>query len=181
MTERTCPECHTSMRYKRADAKFCGTKCRVQSHRRGLYEIPAELKGMKRWVRRSSLKRPLMVGGLPASVTVPGHWSDFARAEASAVGAGLGFVLAGDGIGVIDLDHCLVDGKPTPAAAEFIKDYPESWIEVSQSGEGLHIWCKMEPARGSRVVTADGLHVETYSQGRYIALGSKVFQQGAII
>ncbi|MGG5753174.1 hypothetical protein ACQ3I4_11195 [Zafaria sp. Z1313] len=111
----------------------------------------------------------------------PADWTTLEQTRASRIGVGLGFVLAGDGIGVIDLDHCLIDGRPTPAAARFLEDYPRNWIEVSQSGHGLHIWCRMEPGKGSRTITADGLHVERYSTGRYIALGTEAFQRGGIV
>lgn len=183
MTTRTCPECHGTMMFRRADAVVCSTRCRVRAHRRAArgHEIPAELLELRRWVRRSQSKRPFTAEGVPASVTNPAHWANHATASGSRVGVGLGFVLAGDGVGVIDLDHCLVDGKPSPAAAEFLKGYRRNWIEVSQSGEGLHVWCRMEPAKGSRVVTDAGLHVETYSQGRYIAMGSSTFQRGGIV
>lgn len=169
--------------FRRADAVVCSTRCRVRAHRRAArgHEIPAELLELRRWVRRSQSKRPFTAEGVPASVTNPAHWANHATASGSRVGVGLGFVLAGDGVGVIDLDHCLVDGKPSPAAAEFLKGYRRNWIEVSQSGEGLHVWCRMEPAKGSRVVTDAGLHVETYSQGRYIAMGSSTFQRGGIV
>jgi primase-polymerase (primpol)-like protein len=183
MIERICPECHSSMKFQRADAVVCSTKCRVRAHRREKvgHVVPAELLGMTRWVRRSQTKRPLTVEGWPASVMDPEHWASHEEAAASRVGVGMGFVLAGDGIGVIDLDHCLEDGKPTAAAAEFLKKYRRNWIEVSQSGHGLHIWCRMGPAKGSRIVTDEGLHVETYSQGRYIALGERTFQRGSIV
>lgn len=171
------------MPHRRIDARFCTPKCRLRAFRQGTtaHGIPAELTSKARWVRRTSTKRPIMTNGSPASSTDPATWTDYRTAAASSNGAGLGFVLNGDGIGVVDLDHCLIDGVMTDAAAAFVADYPNSWIEVSSSGDGLHIWTRMEPGRGSRKVRADGLHVERYTQGRYIALGSRTFQKGAIV
>jgi primase-polymerase (primpol)-like protein len=171
------------MFHRRRDARFCTPKCRLRAFRKGriVHEIPAELTSKARWVRRTSSKRPVMVDGSPASSTDPGTWTDYRTAAAASNGAGLGFVLNGDGIGVIDLDHCLIDGRPTEAAAAFLADYRQNWIEVSTSGDGLHIWCRMEPGKGSRTVAANGLHVERYTQERYIALGSRTFQKGAIV
>lgn len=171
------------MFHRRRDARFCTPKCRLKSFRQGrtAHEIPAELTEKARWVRRTASKVPVMVDNSPASSTDPETWTDYRTAAAGRNGAGLGFVLNGDGIGVIDLDHCLIDGKLTAAAAAFVADYPQSWIEVSTSGDGLHIWTRMSPRPGSRKVTADGLHVERYTQGRYIALGSRTFQKGAVV
>jgi primase-polymerase (primpol)-like protein len=99
-------------------------------------------------------------------------------AKASTVGAGLGFVL-GDGVGCIDLDHCLVNGVPTDAATEVLAAYPGNYVEVSPSGDGLHIWGSAEPEPGTRRVE-DGLSVERYSTGRYITVTGSVFRAGTL-
>lgn len=115
-------------------------------------------------------KMPIMLGGLPASSTDPAAWTSFA-----AVGrcARRGFVL-GAGIGCIDLDHCLIDGKPTARAREFLAQLPPTYIEISPSGDGLHVFGLIPEARGRRRVV-DGLSVETYSVGRYMTVTGRAF------
>ncbi|WP_228506202.1 hypothetical protein [Frigoribacterium sp. VKM Ac-2530] len=95
------------------------------------------------------------------------------------MGSGLGFVL-GDGVGCIDLDHCLVDGVPTSAAGEVLRAYPGNYVEVSPSGDGLHIWGTADPAPGTRRVE-DGLAIERYSTGRYITVTGNVFRAGTLL
>lgn len=133
-----------------------------------------------RWVRRDARKVPLTTTGTSASSTDPATWSTHAEAAASSAGVGLGFVL-GDGFACIDLDHCLVDGVPTEAAKVFLEQYPRHHVEVSPSGDGLHIWGTAEPGPGRKVTQPDGLHVERYSHARYITVTGQVFQRGQLL
>lgn len=83
---------------------------------------------------------------------------------ASKVGDGLGFAL-GDGIGCIDLDHCVDDGVLADWAAAILDRLPATYTEVSPSGHGLHIWGRIPERPGRRVG-----NVEVYSAGRYITV-----------
>ena len=121
-----------------------------------------------RWVRRTASKRPVTVGGKAASSTSADTWSAYSAAAASKAGVGLGFVL-GDGVGCIDLDHCFEDGKLVSWAQEIVDRCPETFMEVSQSGEGLHIFGLL-PEGGGRNIRGGGSNVEFYSVGRYIAV-----------
>ena len=110
--------------------------------------------------------------GRVASVTSPGTWSSWAAADASSCGVGVGFVLDGsDGIVCIDLDHCLTDGHLAPWAAAVLEAVPPTYIEVSPSGDGLHVWGTGPVGRGRRI--RDHRSIEVYSQGRYIAVTSQ--------
>jgi primase-polymerase (primpol)-like protein len=121
-----------------------------------------------RWIRRDSDKVPRQVDGRPASSTNPTTWCSFHDATTSTAGVGLGFVL-GDGVGCIDLDHCLdADGNPNEQARRILSMAPATFIEVSPSGDGLHIWGKLPQAPGRR---ANG--VEVYSTGRYITVTNR--------
>lgn len=175
MKASTCRHCR-----KRFDVpttgrpkKFCSGKCRVASHRLAKREkaglaVPDGLATQKRWVRHKS-KRPLTVTGRAASVTSPRTWSSLKAARESDVGDGLGFVL-GDGIGCIDLDDVFDGrGRLDPAAKWLLAELPETWVEVSPSGKGLHIWGFLPEGRG-RVVKRRGVSVEVYSQGRYMTV-----------
>lgn len=145
--------------------KFCSTRFRVAAHRVG--RLPVELTSRARWVRRNADKVPLTIDGRSASSTNPATWATYARAKASQIGAGLGFVL-GDGIGCIDLDHCLKDGVVADWAQDVLDQVGRTFIEVSPSGEGLHVWGYLEPGPGHR---RNG--VEIYSVGRYITVTGK--------
>lgn len=171
-TNRKCAGCGCSMNLYRADAKTCSVKCRVRVSRSAkMPAFPAELLTLPNWVRRDSLKRPLQVGGSAARTNDAATWSTYAEAFASTAGVGLGFVLDGDGIGVIDLDHAIVDGVVAGWAQVFLDANPVTFVEVSQSGNGLHIWGLLEARPGS--VVRDGRNVEVYSTGRYIAIGTR--------
>lgn len=176
---RTCEICGLPTVAKNAQAKFCSTKCRVAAHRRKQRaSVPVEMTRKARWVRYDHNKRPLTVTGHPASSTNPNTWASHGEAEQSNIGKGLGYVL-GDGIGCIDLDHCLNNGQPTDRAKEFLKQYPNNYIEVSPSGDGLHIWGLREPQPGTRT-NDNGLSVETYSEGRYITITGNIYQPGTL-
>nr|WP_207346418.1 bifunctional DNA primase/polymerase [Arthrobacter sp. E3] len=123
-----------------------------------------------RWVRRAADKRPLTVTGAAGSSTNSRTWATYEAASKSPAGAGIGFVLNGDGIGVLDLDHAIVDGVILPWAAEVLAANPGTFTEVSQSGEGLHIWGLLVAGKGRKI--RDGRNIEIYTTGRYVALGT---------
>lgn len=153
--------------------RFCSTRCRVAAHRAHRTHVPAELAAWNRWVRYSSRKVPLRLNGRAASSTDPATWVSHAAAAKSKTGAGLGFVLNGDGIICIDLDHCFADGRPTSAAQLLLDRLPVTYVEVSPSGAGLHIWGYGAVAHGRRTTTVDGLAVEVYGTGRYMTVTGK--------
>jgi primase-polymerase (primpol)-like protein len=101
-------------------------------------------------------------------VTDVASWSDYQTARKSQSGDGLGFVLNGDGIICIDLDHCF-DGKPNEQAQALIDSLPDTYIEVSPSGTGLHIWGFGQISSGRRF-ERNGLSVEIYPSGRFITM-----------
>lgn len=126
-----------------------------------------------RWelVERGSkpTKRPLTLAGRAGSSTNPATWSSYADARRSSVGRGLGFAL-GRGIGCVDLDDCIrPDGSVEPWAAAFLERCPATFIEVSQSGSGLHVFGLLAERPG-RNLRSQGVPVEVYSTGRYIAV-----------
>ncbi|MFR9767067.1 bifunctional DNA primase/polymerase [Nocardia sp. SC052] len=152
--------------------RFCSNACRQAAYR-DRQVLPAELRTRDRWVMwkqayRGGLptKVPIQPTGKAASSTDAETWSPWSRVKPA---ARKGFVL-GAGIGCLDLDHCLVDGVPTPAAARFLAKLPPTYVEVSPSGTGLHVWGRLPEGRGRRYVTDDGLKVERYSVGRYITV-----------
>lgn len=166
----------------RTDAVYCTTRCRVAGNRRKARlggVLPAEMTSRRRFVRWAlrerngkSTKMPLTIRGRAASSTDAETWVDFEAAASSGVGQGVGFVL-GDGIGCIDLDDAIVGGVVEPWAQVVLDANPGTFVEVSQSGAGLHVFGLLEERPGR--VVRDGRKVEVYSAGRYIALTGRRF------
>ena len=171
-----CEHCGSELDWRaRSDARFCSTRCRVAHHRAtrpALPSLPAELTTRDRWLRHVA-KRPITASGAPASCSDPATWCSHSKAAASKKGDGLGFALNGDGIVCIDLDHCLTDGRLlTPSAAFALMKAPATYIEISPSGDGLHIWgrAKLDAAR-----VRPG--VEIYGDGRYMTVTGNRWMQ----
>ena len=103
----------------------------------------------------------------------PAMWMDAetAMTTASLLGAdyGIGFVLtAADPFWCIDIDHCLIDGAWSPLANEMMTLMAGCAIEVSMSGEGLHLFGKGKaPDHSMKNIS---LGMEFYTELRYIAL-----------
>lgn len=174
-TERKCTWCEVDMPLAaRADALTCSTRCRVAAHRAAKKRVfPLELTTRGRWVRRAGDKRPLTTTGRAASSTDARTWSTYKNAAESVAGVGLGFVLSSDDdVVCIDLDHCLnpLTGRLAPWAAAIIRDAGTTYVEVSPSGDGLHIWGRADVRQGRRIRRPDGTAVEVYGTGRYIAM-----------
>lgn len=160
---RVCEFCEGGLSpLQRVDSKFCSGRCRTAAHRAG--RPPRELTSRARWVRWDPSKRPLTVAGRAASSTDPATWSDYQSARDSSAGVGVGFAL-GDGIGCIDLDDCLTDGVLSPLAEWVLALCPGTWVEVSPSGRGLHVWGWLTLDRG---MVRPG--VEVYPHGRYMTV-----------
>jgi primase-polymerase (primpol)-like protein len=184
--DRTCDYCGTRINMLRAGARFCSPKCRVYASRdakRGPL-LPRELTERTRWVRWKHVARrggwakmPIRLDGAAASSTDAGSWSSFDDVRLSTLGSGFGFVLDGDGIGCIDLDHCIsADGEVAAWARCVLEANPGTYVEVSQSGLGLHVFGWLKAGPGS--VTRDAVqgNVEVYSRGRYIAVTGRLFE-----
>jgi primase-polymerase (primpol)-like protein len=110
------------------------------------------------------------VGGY-ASSTNPMTWTDANTAlqyAHSSPGFGVGFVLTdSDPFRVVDIDHCLQGGKWSDFALGVLAQFPGAAVEVSQSGEGLHIWMQ-GPLPEKFGKKTQGL--EFYASERFIAL-----------
>lgn len=169
MNTRRCEHCPNRLGARHGhNARFCSGRCRTAAHR-SARALPAELTSRARWIRRTSNKVPVSVAGGAASSTDSATWDGHRKAAASKAGAGLGFVLNGDGIACVDLDHCLVDGELADWAQRIVDLAPGCWIERSVSGDGLHVWGYGRLERGRRL-SVDGGSVELYGDGRYIAV-----------
>lgn len=141
--------------------------------------MPAAMTRRRQWVRHTDRKVPLAVNGsrtAPASSTDASTWSTYRTADRSSAGAGLGFVLtAEDRLVCIDLDHAIEGGRLLPWARKIVDRLPATYIEVSPSGSGLHIWGYGEVGRGRRL-RRGGTAVEVYDRGRYITVTRRPFE-----
>ena len=141
--------------------------------------MPSAMARRRQWVRRTDSKVPLSVVGpkvRPASSTDPETWSTYSAVSRSTAGAGLGFVLSVmDRLVCIDLDHALLDGELRPWARRIVDRLPETYIEVSPSGTGLHVWGFGTLERGRRIRRGDS-SIEVYDRGRYITVTREPFE-----
>jgi primase-polymerase (primpol)-like protein len=175
MTTRTCEQCGGPLpTMARAHAVTCSPRCRKARSRKSR-TIPAELTSRPRWIRHTARKVPVAVDGGTASSTDPATWSQYRNAAASNAGVGLGFVLDGDGIVCLDLDHALDGGELLPWARPIVEAADGCWAEVSMSGDGLHIWGHGALPHGRRITVDGGGSVELYGDGRYIAVTGRTF------
>lgn len=116
-------------------------------------------------------KAPRQVNGRLASVTDQNTWTTYADVRGLAY---RGYVL-GEGIGCIDFDHCIDDaGMLHHAVAAIVEPLrAKTYIEISPSGDGLHVFGVMAPARGWKRPLVDGVSIEVYSQDRYMTVTGK--------
>jgi len=128
----------------------------------------------RRWMRHRS-KIPITHDNRPAASTHPWSWCSYDQAAGSEHGDGLGFAL-GDGFAAIDLDHCIVDNKLEPWAEPIVKAARGTYMEISISGTGLHIFGLGELARG---LNRGG--IEAYSSGRYMTVSLRRFRRAPLV
>ena len=116
-------------------------------------------------------KLPVDINGNAINPHDPAQWMSRVDAEAKAQGFGLGvgFVFTSDaGFWFLDLDHCLVDGKHTPIAAQLLEKFAGCYVETSTSGEGLHIFGRGTVPEHSCKNKA--YNIELYHDKRFVLL-----------
>lgn len=176
----SCGRCGAKLDIQRSrrPASYCSNACRQAAYRARKPQVPAEMLQRDRWVSWKPVSRGALVTKMPVQVDGTAASSTDARTWVShSCVKGLprkGFVL-GEGIGCVDLDHCLVDGALSAAAAAFLARLPKTYVEVSPSGKGLHVFGYLPEGRGTRGVV-DGLNIEIYSVGRYMTVTGRAFR-----
>lgn len=107
----------------------------------------------------------------PADAQLPANWLDWLTASqlAAALGLGVGFVLTEQGrYFCVDVDHCIDNqGELDQRAVDLLRRFPGAYVEVSQSGDGLHIIGRHGgvPAHKTRFGG-----IEVYTRDRFIFL-----------
>lgn len=103
------------------------------------------------------------------------HWTDYGSAKSLAEKWGpqftVGFVLtAADPFWCLDIDNALqADGTWSPLSQSLCAALPNTTIEVSQSGRGLHVWGQgYVPPHSKKNIP---LAIELYTERRFIAIG----------
>jgi hypothetical protein len=104
-----------------------------------------------KWEWRTGRKPPIDRDGRYINAHDPGNWLSYEEACAALAphhqlghshrrvgGDGLGFALAGSGIGAFDLDHCRDRRWLAPSAEELV-ERAQSYTEVTPSRKGLRI------------------------------------------
>ena len=141
--------------------------------------IPESMKNLDNWVLwkledkandRGEVRKtkiPIQaVSKKNAMSTEPKTWTDFQTAINNKGEFGLGFVLPLDGsMTMIDLDHCIENGKFSEFAKEILARFRDTYMELSQSGTGVHIFCK-----GGVPTAVKTDKIEVYSSKRYCAM-----------
>ena len=155
--------------------------------------IPDELRRLDRWVcwaYRQGRKVPYDAKALNAcaSSTDETSWASFDKARVAFeerlddddAYTGIGIVLNGDGLVGVDIDHCVTDGVPDPAAIRLLEQLGATYIEVSPSGTGLRAFGYAENLQSGCKGNLDGLAVELYSSARYLTVTGRAIKQGPI-
>ena len=172
--------------------RFCHGRCRVMAHRKARSaQVPASLVGLDRWVGWKPIRRgdrwtkmPVQVDGRPASSTNPDTWASFQAVKAR--GDRVGFVLGADVDGkrvvCVDLDHCLdASGVLSFGAEDLLAGFPATWVEVSPSGDGLHVWGLLDRKPSRSVFEYMGQSVEVYADGRYLTVTGDRFRGAPLV
>lgn len=88
-------------------------------------------------------KVPYQINGLRADSSNPDTWSSYHDVNVhKEYYSGVGYVLSeNDSFVAIDLDDCIIDGEITVEAQSIVNSL-NSYTEISQSGNGLHVFVK---------------------------------------
>jgi len=80
----------------------------------------------------------------------------------------------------LDLDDCVTAGRLEPWAAEVLGHVPATYVELSPSGRGLHVWGIGNVPRGRIVRLVSGGQIEAYGNGRYLTVTGERFGEAPI-
>lgn len=146
-------------------------------------QIPSLLKDRKQWVlwrkeRRNGkdTKVPYQPNRQRASTTNPDEWARFPDAQGAYLAQkgffdGIGFVFAkADPLVGLDIDHI----DPHDALVQAVVTRFNSYAEISQSGQGVHILIQGQKPRRESKFIVKGLEFEVYSHGRYFAMTGQI-------
>lgn len=141
------------------------------------YYVPEEMKRLDHWIywkletneKGQQTKIPYSPNyNGKASTTNPNSWGSYEKVKANFDKlnfSGIGFVFTKElGITFIDLDDCISDGKLNKFAENIISAFDGTFMELSQSGSGVHIFAK---GNIDKAIKKDV--IELYDNVRYVA------------
>lgn len=144
--------------------------------------IPDELRSYPQfinWNNQEVPERPGQVTKVPINAATgrkidahnPANWLTYD--QVAATGQPIAFVITeADPFFCCDLDGCIQEGVVASWALEILNRFPNAFVEISQSGTGLHIWGMSQLDNNhKRSWTHLGHKVELYDKMRFIALG----------
>ena len=151
--------------------------------------VPVEMRRLKQWViwgkNTEKAKCPYSPSSLvEAKANDAATWGLFEEAVAASAKqcrGGIGFEFGEPGgIAGIDLDHVLNEAGEIAAWAADVVSAMDSYTELSPSGQGLHILCRItEPLEGFCVAHKrridGGAMLEVYDTGRYFTVTGQVY------
>ena len=151
-----------------------------------LAEIPAEMKQHNCWVCWTKEERNGRTTKVPknpktcgnASTALSGTWGSFAQAKTYYTGhldtiEGIGYVFTeGNGVVGIDIDHCIEDGHIIGKEIQELVDRCGSYVELSPSGTGLHMYVKGKWNGDGRKNNnlGGGMAIEVYPSKRFFTV-----------
>ena len=154
-------------------------------------DVPAELRAIPHWVAwkpdRHDPRRkvPMGASGRNTDWSKSSQWLTFedAVARAEKFSAGIGFVPAGEDIGLVDLDSCVrIDSEGSLEMAPWAQEWVDafaSYTEISPSGTGLRIVARGAKGFGNTGRHIDGLEpmsdqkapaIEAANKGKFFAI-----------
>lgn len=156
----------------------------AQNNSQSISEVlPAQMVESDEWVVRDADKLPYSPHTEKKGRTfLPGFTASFEKAEEvakSPLYAGVGFVFSErtEGFVFIDLDKCIDEsGCYSELAEKVLSLCPDTYAEVSPSGEGLHIFGHGFLAGGQAIKEE---RFEVYSTGRYSTVTGDVLEERA--
>ena len=125
-------------------------------------------------------KPPVGADGYKINAQDPANWRSFD--EVREVSNQIGFALTDDDPFLfIDLDHVLKEGKLCGWAEKLIAELPATYIEISPSGDGLHMLYKLNDTPDLKTNKRnfdddDGTVLEVYFNKRYFTITGNVYE-----
>lgn len=140
-----------------------------------LQNIPNEMKELQQWIVNNEERIPLQKWGSKE------NWLTFEKAIAlKQEKQGLGFVVTEeDPYVMIDIDHCVQNGRPLPWAKEIIDAF-DTYTEISASGKGLHLIAKVTNKNGFKSINKPAIDVEIYPSKKVMTLTGDVYNEQII-
>lgn len=120
-------------------------------------------------------KIPLSLNGRMASSTDAKTWATHEKVLVKSKNVGIVFTPEKTFLG-IDIDHCLEGGvlkHPQAEAIAFLIENADTYVEVSPSGTGLHIYLAL--SKPLKLVANRHEGFEAYTEGRYFTVTGKSF------